>query len=141
MTSRHCSKSALQHDIGAGVRTCVRACAIEIKPGMLRLRTSLMYACGCTYGLPYEMMTFIATNSVPFSKRPKGKVGYGNAGALYLFVFHEREFDHKFIYQPHYKSMILGLLLIWHAQSLGRKFCTDRMRAGHIDTHNTQSAI
>ena len=40
------------------VRLCVRACAVEIKSRMLRaacvLRTSMMYAFGRAYGLPYD---------------------------------------------------------------------------------------
>ena len=42
---------------------CVRVCAIEMKPGMLRaaccvLRASMMYAFGRANGLPYKMATF-----------------------------------------------------------------------------------
>ena len=38
------------------LRACVRACAVEIKPGMLR--AWMMYAFGRAYGLPYKMATF-----------------------------------------------------------------------------------
>ena len=38
------------------LRVCVRACAVEIKLGMLRV--SMMYAFGRAYGLSYKMATF-----------------------------------------------------------------------------------
>ena len=44
------------------VGVCVRACAIEIKRGMLRV--SLMYAFRRAYGLPYKMATFIAAKGL-----------------------------------------------------------------------------
>ena len=40
----------------AFVRSCVRVCAVEIKPGMLR--ALMMYAFGRAYGLLYKMATF-----------------------------------------------------------------------------------
>ena len=40
------------------MRVCVRACAVEIKLGVLR--TLLIYAFGRAYGLPYKMATFIS---------------------------------------------------------------------------------
>ena len=40
------------------VRACVRACAIEIKQGMLHAVASMIYAFGRAYGLPYKMATF-----------------------------------------------------------------------------------
>ena len=51
-------KSALQD----GVCERVRAYAVEIKPGTLRV--SLMYAFGRAYGLPYKMATFIAAKGL-----------------------------------------------------------------------------
>ena len=45
--------SALQHGVCARKPACVCACAVEIKPGMLR--ASLMYAFGRAYGLLYGL--------------------------------------------------------------------------------------
>ena len=50
--------SALQHGVCVGVRSCVRAYAIEIKPEILH--ASSVYAFGRAYGLLYKMATFIA---------------------------------------------------------------------------------
>ena len=50
--------SALQPGVCARVQGCVRACAVEIKPGMLR--AALVYVFRRAYGLPYKMATFIA---------------------------------------------------------------------------------
>ena len=51
---------ALQDGICERVR--VRACGVEIKPGVLRV--SLMYAFGRAYGLTYKMATFIAAKGL-----------------------------------------------------------------------------
>ena len=40
------------------VCACVRACAVEIKPGMLRAVCSMMYAFARAYSLPYKIAPF-----------------------------------------------------------------------------------
>ena len=53
---------ALQDGICERVRVCVRACGVEIKPGVLH--ASLLYACRRAYGLTYKMATFIAAKGL-----------------------------------------------------------------------------
>ena len=53
---------ALQDGVCERVSVCVRACAVEIKSGMLRV--SLMYAFRRAYRLTYKMVTFIAAKGL-----------------------------------------------------------------------------
>ena len=53
---------AVQDGVCEHVPVCVRACAVEIKLGVLRV--SLMYTFRRSYCLPYKMATFIAAKGL-----------------------------------------------------------------------------